>query len=170
MTSIGSFLNSNSDIKIGRKFLTNLEVLEKATQITETMAEKYKKEIAFTAPMIVKDYVKRKLAPFQANAQEAFAVCFLDSQHGLIKFEIMFTGTIDGASVYPRMVVKRALELNAAAVILTHNHPSGESTPSNADKMITERLEKGLALVDIKVLDHIIVGSDVLSFAERGYI
>jgi len=100
---------------------------------------------------------------------EVFTVLFLDSQHHLIKSEEMFRGTIDGSAVYPREVVKSALSFNAAAVIFGHNHPSGVVEPSAADKRITERLTNALALIDVKVLDHLIVAPDTsYSFAEAG--
>jgi len=89
--------------------------------------------------------------------REVFAVLFLTTKHRLIGYEELFYGTIDGASVYPREVVKRALTLNAAAVIIAHNHPSGDATPSQADKKITIRLKDALALVDIRLLDHFVV-------------
>jgi DNA repair protein RadC len=96
---------------------------------------------------------------------------FLDSQHRLIAFERLFRGTIDGASVYPRVVVRRALELNAAAVIFTHNHPSGVPEPSTADINITKRLKDALGLIDVRVLDHIIAGTDgTSSMAESGLL
>lgn len=102
---------------------------------------------------------------------EVFSVMLLDNRNRLIAYETMFRGTIDGASVYPREAVKQALAVNAAAVILTHNHPSGIAEASQADIHITERLTKALALVDIRVLDHIIVaGTTNVSFAERGLI
>lgn len=102
---------------------------------------------------------------------EAFAVAFLDTQHKLIKLEILFNGTIDGASVYPRVVVKRALDLNAAALILSHNHPSGVAEPSLADQAITRRLKDACALLDIRLLDHIVVaGEKTVSMAERGMV
>lgn len=102
---------------------------------------------------------------------ERFGVLFLDNRHRIIAAEIMFRGTIDGTSVYPREVVKRALELNAAALILTHNHPSGIAEPSAADERITLRLRDALQLVDIRVLDHVIVGDGTTtSLAARGLI
>lgn len=103
--------------------------------------------------------------------QEVFVVLFLDSQHNLIEAAELFRGTIDGASVYPREVVKAALAVNAAAVILSHNHPSGSPEPSPADKRLTARVLDALALVDVRVIDHIIVGkTTTLSFAERGLL
>ena len=102
--------------------------------------------------------------------REVFAALFLDNQHQLIKFEVLFYGTVDAASVYPREVVKRALAWNAAALILVHNHPSGSSTASQADRRITRRLQDALALIDVRVLDHVIVGETVTSFAECGWL
>ncbi|HAS8160916.1 TPA: DNA repair protein RadC, partial [Vibrio vulnificus] len=104
------------------------------------------------------------------HEREVFAVMFLDNQHRLIAFEELFFGTIDSASVYPREVLKAALKINAAALIFAHNHPSGDATPSQADKQITQRLKEALALVDIRVLDHIVVGDSAISFAERGLL
>ena len=98
-----------------------------------------------------------------------FACLFLDNRHRIISNEILFTGTIDGASVYPREVVKRCLQLNAAAIIFSHNHPSGIAEPSQADRQITLKLTQALALVDVRVLDHLVVGDKtVTSMAERG--
>jgi len=98
-------------------------------------------------------------------------VLFLDSQHRVIRFEELFRGTIDAASVYSREVLKAALAYNAAAVILVHNHPSGDPEPSDADRRITERLKEALGLMDIRVIDHVVVGSDECkSFAEMGYL
>jgi DNA repair protein RadC len=111
------------------------------------------------------------IARLRGHRSEVFACLFLDSQHRLIRFEELFKGTIDAASVYPREVVARSLALNAAAVILAHNHPSGACTPSEADKALTRRLIDALAVVDIRVLDHIIVGDgEALSFAEHGFV
>lgn len=102
---------------------------------------------------------------------EVFACLFLDSQHRLIAFRELFRGTIDGASVYPREVVVESLSCNAAAVILAHNHPSGVAEPSLADRQITRRLVDALALVDIRVLDHLVIGEgQAVSFAERGLL
>lgn len=101
---------------------------------------------------------------------EVFACLYLDNRHRVIRFEELFRGTIDGASVHPREVVKAALQHNAAAVILAHNHPSGVAEPSTADRHITERLKSALQLVDIRLLDHLVVGDDCVSFAERGWV
>ena len=144
---------------------------EKAV-IQEALAilDRHMKEpgVALTAPGLVRAYLRLKLERREA---EVFAVIFMDNQHRVIEFVEMFQGTIDSASVYPREVVKKALQLNAAACILTHNHPSGISEPSQADIMLTRRLKESLALVDIRVLDHLVVGkAEITSLSERGLI
>lgn len=101
---------------------------------------------------------------------EVFAVLLLDNRHRLIDYIELFRGTIDGCSVHPREVVKEALERSAAACIFTHGHPSGDAEPSLADEQITRRLKSALGLVDIRVLDHLVVGTDIVSMAERGLI
>lgn len=122
----------------------------------------------FDAPEAVRQYLRLKLAPL---GHEVFAVLFLDAQHRLIAMEEMFRGSLTQTSVYPREVVKRGLDLGAAAVILAHNHPSGVAEPSRADELMTKGLSSALALVDMRVLDHFVVGStDVISMAERGLL
>ena len=121
---------------------------------------------AFTAPEIVKNYLTLSLA---LEEREHFHVLFLNNQHKLLLDDRLFSGTIDGASVYPREVVKRALQCNAAAVIIAHNHQSGICVPSEADKSITDKLKQALSTIDIRILDHIIVGHmETYSFAEHG--
>lgn len=122
---------------------------------------------ALCSPTQTRQYLVTQLASFP---HEVFACLFLDNRNRVISFEKMFYGTIDGASVYPREVVRMALKKNAAAVIFAHNHPSGVAEPSQADEQITQRLKDALALVDIRVLDHFIVGDEVVSFAERGLL
>jgi DNA repair protein RadC len=123
---------------------------------------------ALQNPAQTSRFLKMKMRGYQ---HEVFACLFLDNQHRVIRFEELFTGTIDGASVYPREVVKKALANNAAAVILAHNHPSGIAEPSQADIRITDKLKAALLLVDIRVLDHLVIGdSTVLSFAEMGML
>ncbi len=123
---------------------------------------------AVTDPGSTRRFLRSRLGPYQ---REVFACMFLDNQHRLITYEELFFGTIDGASVHPREVVKRALETNAAAVIFAHNHPSGVAEPSSADQRITGKLMSALRLIDVRVLDHMIVGeSGVTSFAERGLL
>ena len=115
--------------------------------------------------------VRRLLqARLRDREHETFAALFLDNQHRVIAFDELSQGTIDGASVYPREVIKAALKHGAAAVIFAHNHPSGVAEPSAADRTLTERLKSALAQVDIRVLDHFVVGEQVVSFAERGWI
>ena len=121
-----------------------------------------------TTPALVRSYLSSQL---RHQPREVFAVLFLDNQNRLISYDELFYGTIDGASVYPREVVKKALARNASALILAHNHPSGVAEPSQADVRITQRLQDALNLVDIRVLDHMVVGdSEVISFAERGLL
>jgi len=132
------------------------------------MLEDMRRQPVLTNPRAVRDYLA---VHYAGQEREVFGVMFLDNRHRLIAVEEMFAGTVDGASVHPREVVKRALKLNAAAVILAHNHPSGVAEPSQADELITARIRDALALVDIRVLDHLIVGgTTVVSFAERGLI
>jgi DNA repair protein RadC len=110
-------------------------------------------------------------ARLRHEPHEVFACLFLDNRHRVIAFEELFHGTIDGASVHPRQIVKRVLYHNAAALILAHNHPSGIAEPSRADEQITLRLKEALALIDVRVLDHMIIGDgQVVSFAERGLL
>ena len=122
----------------------------------------------FDVPHKVKDYLKLQLGQL---GHEVFAVMFLDATHRLIQFDEMFRGTLSQTSVYPREVVKRALAHHAAAVILAHNHPSGVAEPSRADEYLTQTLKNALALVDVRVLDHLVVGhGEVFSFSERGLL
>jgi DNA repair protein RadC len=123
---------------------------------------------ALTSPDITRAYLSAQLRSY---SYEVFVCLFLDNQHRVIKFEELFVGSISGASVYPREVVKKALYYNASCCILGHNHPSGINEPSMADKQITEKLKQALSLVDISILDHFIVGDgQPYSFAEHGLI
>jgi DNA repair protein RadC len=118
------------------------------------------------SPKATRDFLSARLRDLE---HEVFCCIYLDKRHRLIQFEELFRGTIDGASVHPREIVKLALQKNAAAVIVAHNHPSGVAEPSQADELITQRVKEALALVDIRLLDHIIVGEGVsVSLAERG--
>jgi len=122
----------------------------------------------FDAPGKVKDYLRLQLG---GRPHEVFAVLFLDAQTRLLRLEELFRGTLTQTSVYPREVVKRALELHAASVVLAHNHPSGDARPSKADEYLTRSLAAALQLIDVRVLDHFVVGADeVVSFAERGLL
>ena len=123
---------------------------------------------ALTSPDATRRYLAARL---RAQPREVFACLFLDNRHRVLAYEELFFGTIDGATVHPREVVRRALEHNAAALILSHNHPSGVAEPSAADENITRRLKEALALVDVRVLDHLIVGDgEAVSLAERGMV
>lgn len=122
---------------------------------------------ALTSPAATSQYLKLTIASLE---HEVFVMLALNSQHQVLATETLFRGTIDGTSVYPREVVKAALRHNAAAVIFAHNHPSGMAEPSQADIRITERLRAALALIDVRVLDHLVVGRTVTSLAERGLL
>lgn len=147
------------------KYVQLQAVLEMSTRVLE---ESLKHSQSLTNPQDTKRFLKHKL---REQPREVFACLFLDNQHKVIQFESLFWGTINAAAIYPREVVRRSLELGAAAVIFAHNHPSGITEPSHADKEITQRLIQALSYVDIRVLDHMIVGEDqVLSFAEQGIL
>jgi len=122
----------------------------------------------FNSPQVVKDYLQLQIGHLE---REVFGVLYLDAQNRLIDFVIEFHGTLTQTSVYPREIVKRAIALNAASTILTHNHPSSLLEPSRADELLTQTLKSSLFLVDVRVLDHMIVGvSGAVSFAEKGLI
>lgn len=132
------------------------------------LAEQLRAREVFGDPLAVKQYLQLHLAP---HAYEVFAVLFLDSQNRLLAMEELFRGTLAQTSVYPREVVKRALHHHAAAVVLAHNHPSGSVHPSRADEVLTQSLKAALALVDVRVLDHVIVAQgQATSMAERGLL
>lgn len=121
-----------------------------------------------TSPNTVFSHLQTLLGGYE---QEVFALLMLDSKHRVLAFNELFRGTLDSASVYPREVVKLCLEHNAAAVILVHNHPSGDPEPSHADRLLTHKLQAALRLVDIRTLDHIVVGNEgCVSLAERGHL
>lgn len=122
----------------------------------------------FTSPQVVRDFLRVRLSALE---HEIFAVLHLDAQNRVLEYVEMFRGTVSQTSVYPREVVKESLARNSAAVILVHNHPSGAARPSRADEALTQTLKAALALVDVRVLDHLIVaGADVVSFAEMGLL
>ena len=147
------------------KFAQLQAVLEMARR---HLAERLQRDSALESPQAVRDYLKAQL---RHEPHEVFACLFLDSKHRVLAFEVLFHGSIDSASVYPRQVVKRSLAHNAAALILTHNHPSGVAEPSQADRILTKRLQDALALIDVRVLDHFIVGDgEPLSMAEFGWV
>ncbi len=147
------------------KFAQLQAVLEMARR---HLAERLRRDSVLESPQEVRDYFKVCL---RHEPHEIFGCLFLDSKHRAICFEALFFGSIDSASVYPRQVVRRALFHNAAATILVHNHPSGVVEPSQADHQLTERLKEALGLIDVRVLDHFIVGDgEPLSMAEHGWV
>ena len=147
------------------KFVQLQAVLEIARRhLAETLAE----PDALKDPAQARAFLRARLRDLD---HEAFAALFLDTQHRVLAFEVLARGTLNAASVYPREVVKSALRHNAAALILAHNHPSGVAEPSDADRSLTRRLQDALGLVDIRVLDHFVIGEgEPVSFAERGFL
>ncbi len=146
--------------------MSDQDIIDHALEILESRLQQ--PYFFVREPSDANNYLKLQ---FNGLEYESFRIMFLNNHHGLITLKELFRGTIDGATVHPREVVKAALHFNAAAVILTHNHPSGASTPSSADKDITKHLKSALCLIDVRVLDHIIVGgSKTFSFAENGLI
>jgi DNA repair protein RadC len=140
-------------------------VLEIARRV---LAQRLAEQPSFEQPQAVKDYLRLHLAELD---HEVFAVMFLDVRHRLLRLETLFRGTLTHTAVHAREVVKRALALNAAAVVLAHNHPSGAAEPSRADELITATLRQALQLVEVRVIDHVVVGrSGTVSFAERGLL
>ncbi|QHS10665.1 DNA repair protein RadC [Sinimarinibacterium sp. NLF-5-8] len=147
------------------KFVQLQAVMEMARR---HLSEQLTRGDVLSSPQLARDYVRAQLRHLE---YEVFALLYLDYQHRVLGYEEISRGTLSSAAVYPREVVKAALKRNAAAVILAHNHPSGSAEPSQADRTLTERLQKALALVDIRVLDHLVVGEEApVSFAERGWI
>jgi len=139
-------------------------------QAVVEMSRRYLQEKIFRGDAMsnvddVKNYLKSKL---QQYPFEVFSCLFMDNKHRVIAFEELFRGSIDSATVHPREVMRRALHHNAAAVVFAHNHPSGMVEPSQSDRMITTKLQQALELIDVRVLDHFIIGDEVVSFAERG--
>ena len=147
------------------KFAQLQAVLEMARR---HLAERLRRDSALESPQAVRDYLKAQL---RHEPHEVFGCLFLDTRHRVLAFEALFQGSIDGASVYPRQVVKRALAHNAAALILVHNHPSGVAEPSQADRLLTQRLKEALGLIEVRVLDHFVVGDgEPQSLAELGWL
>lgn len=144
--------------------MTANQVLEKAAEI---LARQFSQVEHINSPQVTKDYLACKLA---GNKREVFAMLLLDNRHRLIEYRELFYGTIDSASVHPREIVRTVIEVNAACVILAHNHPSGDTEPSVSDKKITQRIVDALALIDVRVLDHIVIGNEAFSFAENNLL
>ncbi len=147
------------------KFAQLQAVLEMARR---HLAERLRRDSVLDSPLVVRDYLKALL---RHEPHEVFGCLFLDAKNRVLAFEALFRGSIDTTSVYPRQVIKRALAHNAAALILCHNHPSGVAEPSQADRVLTKRLQKALDLIDVRVLDHFIIGEgDPLSMSEYGWM
>jgi DNA repair protein RadC len=149
--------------------LARFAELQAAVEIARRqMSETLRAGPSLASPRATRDFLSSQLRDLE---HEVFCCLYLDKRHRLIQFQELFRGTIDGASVHPREIVRQALQYNAAALIFAHNHPSGVAEASQADELITRRLRDALALVDIRVLDHLIVGdNNCLSFAERGLL
>ncbi len=157
--------DANGEYRVRKEPVSETEILEAAEEI---VSRRFARGQPLSTPDASKELFKQKLG---TSEQEIFAALFLDNRHRVLDYVPMFYGTIDGATVHPREVVKAALRLNAAAVIFGHSHPSGVAEPSLADQSITRRLQEALSLVDVRVLDHIIVGgNDATSLAERGLL
>jgi DNA repair protein RadC len=160
-----AFEPGRAGLPCGGGCVSRAAVIEQALQL---LAAEVQGANALTSPAVVKDFLRLKLGD---RPHEVFAVVFLDAQHRVLAIEELFRGTLSQTSVYPREVVKEALARNAAAVVLVHNHPSGSAEPSRADEFLTNTLRQALALVDVRVLDHLVVTrTSVLSFAERGLL
>jgi DNA repair protein RadC len=141
------------------------QIVEAARQVVD---RRIQRGASFKDPSVSRGYFQGKLAGLE---REVFAAAFLDTRHRLIEYAELFQGTVDGAEVHPREVVRLALVHNAAAVIVAHNHPSGDVEPSAADRAVTIRLKQALALVDVRLLDHVIVGgTQALAMAEKGWL
>jgi DNA repair protein RadC len=148
--------------------LSDVEKQSAVTLAMKVLAIKHRAGRPLSNPEATRNYLRLRLADCQ---NEVFGSLFLDNRHRIIAVRDLFQGTIDGASIHPRVVVQQALEVNAAAMVLFHNHPSGVAEPSHADEAITRRLKDALALVDVRVLDHFVVAAgESVSFAERGLL
>ena len=146
------FVQLKASLELGRRYLE----------------ERLQRGDALASPEDTRRYLHARL---RAHPHEVFACLFLDNRHRVITCEEMFRGTIDGTSVHPRTIVQRAMALNAAALIVAHNHPSGVAEPSQADRSLTRRLQEALGLVDVRLLDHLVIGDgETVSFAERGWL
>lgn len=148
--------------------LNDAERQSVVTLAMKVLSIKHRAGRALSSPAETRDFLRLRLAEYR---NEVFGCLFLDNRHRIIAVRELFQGTIDGASVHPRVVVQHAMEVNAAAMVFFHNHPSGVAEPSRADEMLTRRLKEALALVDVRVLDHFVVSADEsVSFAERGLL
>lgn len=163
------FESNPKAIKIRTIFGRHCKVSEEIilARAKDCIDQKFSAGEALTSSSKTRSYLKLLIGDFE---REVFYVLWLNNQHQVIEHGILFQGTIDGSAVYPREVVKAGLSCNAAACIFAHNHPSGVSEPSQADKAITKRLQDALSMVDIRTLDHVVVGHTVASMAELGLL
>lgn len=161
------YLNSNENTETEKlpENISEEDILYLAEKI---VTKRFTRSNYLTSPDATREFLQIILAK---EHRELFIVIFLDNQNGVLGYETLFQGTIDGAAIYPREIVKAVLDNNSASVILAHNHPSGTALPSEADKRITNRVIQALDTIDVRVLDHLVVGGiDIVSFAERGLL
>jgi len=163
--NLGAFVNDGSGRYQTARPVTAEELVAQAETI---LRDRVNRGDPLTDPATVKRWLVTRLSECP---HEVFCVLYLDNRHRVIAFEELFRGTLDGCSVHPREVVKRCLHYNCAAVIYAHNHPSGIAEPSDADRRLTNRLKDALSLIDIRTLDHFVIGGiEAVSFAERGLL
>ncbi|MBK1717198.1 JAB domain-containing protein [Thiocystis violacea] len=160
-------LVARSTIPIDRARANEDVLIRQAMAILERRMRRVQDPHALTAPALAHRYLQLRIGPLE---YEVFGVIWLDQRHRVLAIEELFRGTIDGASIHPREVVKQTMRYNAAAAIIYHNHPSGVSEPSQSDLAITRRLKDALSLIDVRVLDHLVVGETCTSLAERGWL
>ncbi len=161
------YLNANDNTEI-EKLPENISEEDVLYWAEKIVTKRFTRSNYLTSPDATREFLQIILAK---EHRELFIVIFLDNQNGVLGHETLFQGTIDGAAIYPREIVKAVLDNNSASVILAHNHPSGTAIPSEADKRITTRVIQALDTIDVRVLDHLVVGAiDIVSFAERGLL
>ncbi|WP_039912992.1 RadC family protein [Cellvibrio mixtus] len=161
------YLNSTENTET-EKLPENISEEDVLYWAEKIVTKRFTRSNYLTSPDATREFLQIILAK---EHRELFIVIFLDNQNGVLGYETLFQGTIDGAAIYPREIVKAVLDNNSASVILAHNHPSGTAMPSEADKRITTRVIQALDTIDVRVLDHLVVGGiDIVSFAERGLI
>ena len=160
-------LSTQRAIRIDRRCADEDVIIRQAMAILERRMRRSEATTAITSPETARRYLQLRLGRLE---HEVFGMLWLDNKHRTLAIEELFRGTIDGASIHPREVVKSGLRANAAAAVAFHNHPSGDSTPSQADRQMTIRLKASLALVDIRLIDHIVIGETCLSMAEQGLL
>lgn len=171
MTTTESSVQKRTKDRFDGLSLSQLNAVEKQSLMALALTmleEQHRPGVALTSPEDTRRYLRIRLAEYK---NEVFGCLFLDNRHRIIEVTELFQGTIDGASVHPRVVVQKALECNSAALLLFHNHPSGVAEPSHADEAITRKLQEALALIDVRVLDHFVVtAGESISFAQKGIL